>query len=426
MNAPSSYAPKSMGAAQIASVNMMGAQDSMFESGSAHPVAVTNPGGSDLAASSVALPANFPLTLTGEQLTSIQARVNEFSFHTIVTREIPKLGLSAEMELGRALDGFLSRINQQGSPALFKLTDELTNRFEEAKLEEVADRILNAKPGFFARLYGMLNKKFLRNAIAKAFEEVSRLASGRSKTLADHVNAIQRKLEAEMRSLGEELTHMDRVKEAYRANLLSFAIETAFLHNAVIKARLQFAEAEQELRKDPQAYQDAQDKLQALESRALAVEGGLTRLPADQIVIRQLQNAGVSTLQELSTTMASRFNSIKSELLTIHGALAVQAVQRLGEQGAALDANLGKVRAKLMNQVVTTAANMPGNNRIQQAEQLKALVLQSRELQQITDAARSENKKKFEQARDTMTNVRKDLLEIGLAVNPGQSVNIPY
>lgn len=422
MNESTSYMPKTLGVAQITPINMGGTQESFLDAGNTHSLSVVDQGSHQLA-TGIVLPTNFPLPLNSEQLASIQARVSEFSFHTIATRDIPKLGLSAEMELGRALDAFLSRINQQGSPALFKLTDELTNRFEEAKLEEVADRILNAKPGFFARLYGMLNKKFLRNAVAKIYEEVSRMASGRSKTLADHVNAIQRKLEAEMRSLSEELTHMDRIKEAYRANLLSFAIETAFLHNALIKARVQFADAEPELRKDQQAYQDAMDKLQALESRALAVEGGMTRLPADQIVIRQLQNAGVSTLQELSTTMAARFNSIKSELLTIHGALAVQAVQRLGEQGAALDANLGKVRGKLMNQVTTTAANMPGNNRIQQAEQLKALVNQSRELQRITDAARTENKKKFEQARDTMSNVRKDLLEIGLAVNPGQSVS---
>ena len=53
-----------------------------------------------------------------------------------------------------------------------------------------------------------------------------------------------------------------------------------------------------------------------------------------------LENAGLSTLQETMTTAAGRFASIKMTLLTIHGALVTQGVQRLAEQGAALDANL--------------------------------------------------------------------------------------
>lgn len=412
MAAPTTFAPTELGAASMS--------QQAFDAAPSLPlVPVTAaPQGGD----SLALPDNFPVPLTAEQHTSLQARVAAFDFLALATRDIPKLGLSAELELGKALDAFLSRINQQGNPALFRLTDELTNHFEDAKLEEVADRILNAKPGLLARVYGLLNKRFLRSAIARAFEDVARLASSRSKTLSDHVNAIQKKLEGEMVKLGEELTNMDRIKEAYRANLVSFGVETAFLHNALLKARHQFAQAEEELKKDPQLYQDSLDKLQALESRALAVEGGLTKLPADQIVIRQLQNAGVGTLQELATTMSSRFNSIKGELLIIHGALAVQTVQRLGQQGANLDANLGKVRGKLMKDVVTSAATLPGQNRAQQAAQLQAVVVQSRELLALTSQAREQNKEQFEAARQIMSGVRKDLLDLGLAVNPGQTV----
>lgn len=415
MNAPTRFAPTAMGATSLG--------QSALEVAPSHPIVPVETAAPVMPyPEHLELPANFPVPLTADQQDGIAARVEAFDFLALQTRDVPKLGLSAELELGKALDSFLARINQQGNPALFRLTDELTNHFEDAKLEQVADRILNAKPGLLARLYGLVNKKFARSAIAKAWEDVSRMAAGRSKTLSDHVNLIQKKLEAEMTKLGVELTNMDKVKEAYRANLVSFSIETAVLHNALIKARVQFANAEEALKKDPQAYQEAQDKLQALESRALAVEGGLTKLPTDQIIIRQLQNAGIGTLQELSTTMSSRFNSIKSELLVIHGALAVQGVQRLGQQGAALDANLGKVRGKLMKDVVLTAATMPGQNRAQQANQLKALVENSRELQAITVSARDENKRQFDEARQTMAAVRRDLLELGLAVNPGQPV----
>lgn len=369
---------------------------------------------------SLQYPDKFPVVLSAAQQSAVAERIDAFDFFKLATRDIPTMGLPAELELGKALDAFLARINQQGSPALFRLTDELTNRFEEAKLVEVADRILKAKPSLLARIAGVFNKKYARSTLSKVWEDVSRLASGRSKTLADHVRAIETQLSTEMSKLGTELQHMDKLKDAYRSGLMSFAIETLVLHNALLKARVQLSEREADLQRDPQAYQDAQDRLQALESRALAVEGGLTKLPADQIIISQLQNAGIATLQELATTMASRFTSIKSELLYIHGAVAVQNVQRLGEQGAALDANLGKVREKLMKDVVQTAATMPGRNRAQQAQQLMAVVEQSRHLQVLTLNAREENSREFQAARDLMAGVRQDLLELGLAVNPGR------
>lgn len=372
------------------------------------------------------IPENFPVPLSQDQLALLADRIERFSFMHLATRDIPSIGLSAEQQLGTALDAFLSRIEQRGNPSLFKLTDELTNQFESAKLEEVADRILNAEPSAFERFIGLFSKRYLRTAMANALEDVSRLASGRSKTLSDHVNSIQKKLELEMVKLGQELAHGDQVKEAYRSNLVSFAVETAFLHNALLKARAELAAAQPVLAKDPQALQDALDKIQALESRALAVEGGLTKLPSDQIVIRQLQNAGIATLQELSTTMASRFNSIKSELLVIHGALSVERAQQLAQQGAALDANLGKVREKLMGNVTATAATMPGQNRVSQAQQIKAAVASARSLQKISDDGRTANQKSFEEARQTMAMVRKDLLEIGIVVRPGTSVAGQY
>ncbi|MGT2467579.1 hypothetical protein ACVOMV_25975 (plasmid) [Mesorhizobium atlanticum] len=70
--------------------------------------------------------------------------------------------------------------------------------------------------------------------------------------------------------------------------------------------------------------QELRDKLRLLESRALALEGTYTRLPADQMVIQQIEQAGITTLQETATTVAARFASIKMTLLSIHGAFAVK------------------------------------------------------------------------------------------------------
>ena len=168
---------------------------------------------------------------------------------------------------------------------------------------------------------------------------------------------------------------------------------------------------------------DLYDKFQALESRALALEGTLSRLPADQLVIRQLQNAGITTLQETSTTAASRFASIKMTLLTIHGALVTKGVQQLADQGAALDANLATVRATLMRDVVTRAANAPGDNRLAQAEQLRGIVSETTALVDIIEQARMGNVQKFGQARQMFAQARQEMLALGQQIRPDRQLS---
>jgi uncharacterized protein YPO0396 len=135
-------------------------------------------------------------------------------------------------------------------------------------------------------------------------------------------------------------------------------------------------------------------------------------------VIRQLQNAGISTLQETTTTAASRFASIKMTLLTIHGALVTQGVQKLAQQGADLDANLLAVRSALMKDVVGKAASAPGENRLAQAQQLKAIVDDTRALVDVVEQARQKNQQMFEQARGMFAEARQEMMRLGQTIRP--------
>jgi chromosome segregation ATPase len=233
---------------------------------------------------------------------------------------------------------------------------------------------------------------------------------------------METRLRTEMTRLNEELRHLDTVKAEYRKSFVAFAEDAVFLNSALAKARADVAALEPELAGDPQRRHDLRDKLQSLESRALAVEGTLSKLPADQLVIRQLQNAGVATLQELATTMASRFASIKMTLLTIHGARMVQDLQRLGQQGADLDRNLNRVRSILMQDAVQNAATAPGNNRLAQAQQLQSVVADTQNLVALVDAARDTNQRKFDEARALMAQAREDMLTLGKGLNPAATV----
>jgi len=372
--------------------------------------------------STLSLPQNFPLALSPQQQDSLLARVDAFRFGEISQHDIASLGLEPELALNRTLDGFLSRIDKSSSPQLFTLVASLNQQVQDENLPELANRILNAQPSLLARILGFFNPKSLRQAAHRAYEEAARIASGRSKALSELIGGMETKLRAEMTRLNEELRHLDTVKAEYRKSFVAFAEDAVFLNSVLAKARAEVAAMEPELAADPQRRHDVRDKLQALESRALAVEGTLTKLPADQLVIRQLQNAGVATLQELATTMASRFASIKMTLLTIHGARMVQDLQRLAQQGADLDSNLNKVRGMLMKDVVETAATAPGDNRLAQAQQLQSVVADTQSLVALVDAARDTNQRKFDEARALMAQAREDMLTLGKGLNPATTV----
>ena len=373
------------------------------------------------------LPAAFPVALSPEQMCIVEKDLGAVDFVMMPLREIATLGNEAEVALHRTLDSFLSRIDQFENPRLFKLVAELKEKVDQQELPALADRILNGKPGAWDRFKGMFSKKALAKAMDKVWEDTKRLASGKTKTLVDLVNTMDRELRTEQSKLEGEIRNMEQLKGAYRDRYSDFVVTVAFMSAFLEKAKMEVQMAEQVT--DPNnpvqkaELDDLRDKFQALESRALALEGTLSRLPADQLVIRQLQNAGITTLQETSTTAASRFASIKMTLLTIHGALVTKSVQQLADQGAALDANLASVRGTHMRDVVTKAANAPGDNRLAQAEQLRGIVSETTVLVGIIEQARTSNAQKFKQARNTFAQARQEMLALGQQIRPDRQLS---
>lgn len=374
----------------------------------------------------LALPASFPVTLTPEQTAIVTQDLSKISFVAMPRSQVATLCEEAYVGLHRTLDGFLGRIDSFENPRLFKLLGELKEKVDQQELPALADRILNGQPSAWDKFKGMFSKKALAKAMDAAWEETRRLAAGKTKTLVDLTNSMERKLETEQIKLETEIRSMEQLKDAYRERYSDFIVAVAFTMALLEKAQGEVRAFEQAL--DPNDMlkkadlDDLKDKLQALESRALALEGTLTRLPADQLVIRQLQNAGITTLQETSTTAAGRFASIKMTLLTLHGAMVTKGVQKLAEQGAALDANLMAVRGQLMRDVITTSANAPGDNRVAQAEQIRGIVTETTALMGIVEQARTSNVQKFAQARGTFEQARKDMLALGQQIRPDRQI----
>lgn len=367
-------------------------------------------------------PANFPLVVTPEIRSAISPRVESFNIQTITPTEITKLGFDAEMELTRALDSFLATVDRAEAPVVFGLIDQLAKAVSDERLEDLAERVMKGTPlPFTQRIMSLFSPSSARTAVNRAMAETSRIVSLKSKKLVDVVDSLQKQTQDELVKLQQDMVKLDVLLSDYTVCHNHFAHEVLFLHNALEVARAQVAALNEENSDQLERSQVAQ-KLQALESRALAIEGAMTKLPADQLTFAQLQDAGLSTIQEMTTTMSVRFPSIKSNLLAIHAAHRVIEGQRLAEKGMQLDENSAKVRNKLMKQAVTTAANAPGDNRLRQAQQIQSFIQTTRELVDINNQARTTNQSKFGQARGLLSDSRMAMLDLGKTVANNRQV----
>lgn len=377
------------------------------------PVAAVTATPAAPATTPLVLPEKFPVNLDATQTAKILERVENFDLMTQPAEDIATLGSEPTADLNHALGVALDRISNSENPQLFKLVDKLQEEIAKERIGELAEQMLSAQPSMGDRILGVFSKKALQRGLDRAYEELGRAARAKSKTLSDVVEGMERKLQVEMTKVHDELRHMAAVKGEYRNAFFGFAEEVAFLSTVLAKSQAQAPALLKAAGQDVTLQQDIQDKLQLLESVALSRETMMTRMPAEALIIRQLENAGISTLQELSVTMGDRFASIRMTLLGIHGANAVRNLQRLGQSGADLDSHLQEARAKLMGTVVTTAAHAPGKNRLEQANNLKRVVTDTQNLQAIVETAREENRAKSAEARAILSQARQDIQSLG-------------
>lgn len=353
-------------------------------------------------------------TLDSATREQVLAKVATTDVASLPLSAIAGLGADAEQALARVLDAFLGQIDEAGAPRLFKLVDGLQQHIEREDLPGVARAILDARPTLGERLRSLFSRQGMRKAGERAYERACRLASGKTRTLAEQVGEMERTAQSEQARLLANLHMLEALKQSYRDHWQVFLAATALVDGLWRKAQRMPTPA-------GLSETEWQDHVQALENRALALEGALSRLPADQLVIRQLQNAGMATLQEVAATLAGRFNSIRMTLLTLHGARLTQDLQRLAAAGAQLDANLARVRGQLVRDVAVQAAVAPSEQRLAQARQLQEIVAESRYLQELLGAARDASRERQAEARRLFAEARQAMLALGHEIRPGVS-----
>ena len=357
------------------------------------------------------------IALRPEQVPQAEQALAALDFAAIPSGDIIKIGLGAEQALQKTLDGFLARLDTKTASKVFALFGRLEKGVDDAKLPEILEKIQEGEdPGFFAGLFAKFTGRKPEEAFSEFMQEVGDLISSRTRTLADEMGRLEGELSKEMKTLFGELQALESLKQSYGTHFASFTVDAAVARAFLEKARQMVAEqtaAASPADMTAQArLRELQDKLRLLESRALALEGTYTRLPADKMVIQQIEAAGIATLQETATTVSSRFASIKMTLLAIHGAFAVKSVQQIAERQARLDQQLTQLRGQATKDVAVAAAKAPGDNRVAQAQQIAAIITQTREIHDLVEAAKQETEAKFETARQMFEQSRAELVAL--------------
>jgi len=353
------------------------------------------------------------IVLKPEQIPEAEKAIAGLDFASMRSGDVIKIGLDAETSLQRTLDGFLARLDKNTAAQVFDLFGRLEKGVEDAKLAEVLEQVQKGeKPGLAAAIQRLLRRK----SRDEVFAEIGDLVAGRTRTLADEMGRLEGQLEGEMQKLFAELKSLDTLKESYGTHFTEFTLAAGVGRSFLERARAYVAAEQAKVNPADVAaqarVQELQDKLRLLESRALALEGTYTRLPADRLVIQQIEQAGVATLQETATTVASRFASIKMTLLSINGAFAVKNVQEVASRQAQLDRQLTEVRGRALKDVAVSAAQAPGENRLAQAQQIEQIIAQTKEIHALVQTAKQATEEKFEQARQKFAAARQELASL--------------
>lgn len=357
------------------------------------------------------------IVLRADQKPLAEEKLAALDFAEVQPGDVIRIGLDAEQALQRTLDGFLARLDKNSASAVFELFGRLEKGVEDANLPEILDRIQNGeKPGLIGSFFGKFRGKSPEEVAQELMAEIGDLITGRTKTLADQMMKLEGELSGEMQKLFSELQVLDALKRSYAEHFGNFTVAAAVSRAFLERARAYVAAEEATLVLGDVVAQarllEHHDKLNLLESRALALEGTYTRLPADQLVIQQIEQAGIATLQETATTVASRFASIKMTLLSIHGAFAVKSVQQLAGRQAKLDRQLTELRGRALKDVAVTAAAAPGDNRLAQAQQIEQIIATTREIHGLVATARASTEEKFDQARQKFAAARQELSKL--------------
>ncbi|NTW13611.1 MAG: hypothetical protein HGA31_01090 [Candidatus Moranbacteria bacterium] len=357
------------------------------------------------------------LSLEPARRDAVMLRVEKADFLSLQRLEVSLIGKNAEDRLNEVIDGFMSQVTEESDPKLFKLISKLSDSVAAEKLDEVANKIMTDEPSLFDKAKAIFFSAQKREEAArKAWEEIRRVLQAKALNLVNVIRPMEQEVQVSQGVLLNEVQDMELRIKAYRDSFPVFVDEVIFAKLLLEKGTAQVAafrsSADPNNITQKMEIDELEAKLQSLTSRALSLEGTMTKLPADNIVLSQIQNAGIQQFEETANSIVGKFVNIKKNLLKLHSAITIRENQMIAEKSDALDKNIAAISGSMGREVITKAANAPGDNRLAQAQEILDIVKETKELEAINKQAIESNKAKFDQTRQMFEQAQREMLAL--------------
>ena len=339
------------------------------------------------------------------------------NINVITYKVVSEIAKPEFVSLNNQLKQFTSKISSIKAPGLFTLLDELSKGVNDADLEQIWERTVNAKPSLMARIFSVFNPKAIGTNLQTQYESVYKLLTERSKGLEVKLGAIEKQLIVQKHEQENNIAALTSSFEMYFNSFQN--VRTEFIFTLYLEEFYK-----QEIEKFKLANPNLQDLqvskqlseyesvLNDIENKRLVLHGALIKFP---IIVKQnenLINVSKNILKEIDNTLLNNFTSIRSNLMGLGISLNAQQALLGTNQAKLLDEQSSKLSSKIVGDLSVKAEKFASESRLREAENIKKLVGDIRVINDKVQQAKEENKADMQKAQDILNEATQELKQI--------------
>ena len=303
------------------------------------------------------------------------------------------------------------------TPGLFGLIDDLSKNIQDAELDAIWRKAVNAKPTLWARFLNVFNNKSSRQSLNDQFMGLSTILDNRGKGLEKKLGEIEKEL---LKQQNEQLINIKTLETSFDLYYQSFLglreqlVMVSYLEH-YYTSYLDFLRSEStkandlvinnQLRNAEEVHRDIQDK-------RLVIHKAMLQMP-----ITTQQNANLVTvcknlLKEIENTRLSSFPTIRSNLLGLGISLRTQQAMMTNDSAQELDRNLAKMAVKVSGDLTEKGILLSSESRLREAETLKSLVDELKALEGRLLTAKEQSQTNMDQATNLLLESTTELKDV--------------
>lgn len=363
---------------------------------------------------------NQVVTLSPEDTAKVLAKFKKLGLdkvENLTYEHVSAIGKEEFTLLNSKLKEFTSRMTAVQTPGLFGLIDDLSKNIQDAELDAIWRKAVNAKPTLWARFLNVFNNKSSRESLNAQFVGLSTILDSRGKGLEKKLGEIEKEL---LKQQNEQLINIKTLETSFDLYYQSFLglreqlVMVSYLEH-YYTSYLDFLRSEStkandlvinnQLRNAEEVHRDIQDK-------RLVIHKAMLQMP-----ITTQQNANLVTvcknlLKEIENTRLSSFPTIRSNLLGLGISLRTQQAMMTNDSAQELDRNLAKMAVKVSGDLTEKGVLLSSESRLREAETLKCLVEELKALEGRLLTAKEQSQTNMDQATHLLLESTTELKDV--------------